>query len=393
MAAISLVFAAVPSFAQQNNVPLQLKGYSKTIPWHGVTNGATNNEAAAPMNGTASSSTIPLWQFSINSPIDGNTYTGQMVGRSPFFHGARTTNIPTIVVPLIIQMSDGTTFDPTATNSTCTPTGIPLTLFNNSPIFQSASFTFGGTNAGTGQYVDVFQRANFWTNVNVTGSRYHTALAPVTTLAAVTINVPSNEGQAFSVSACGHSGKLGVVNVDWLDNYISGSNGLISRLGGTGSSHINPTTFPIFLMWDVVMSWSTPPSLNACCYLGYHSSANSPVQTYATLEFDTTGVFPGVSDASVAAHEVGEWMDDPDGSNPTPAWGHVGQVSSCQNNLEDGDPLSGTPNITKKMSNNVTYNLQELAFYSWFFRQNPSLGVNGWFSDNGTFTTDAGPVC
>jgi hypothetical protein len=45
------------------------------------------------------------------------------------------------------------------------------------------------------------------------------------------------------------------------------------------------------------------------------------------------------------------------------------------------------------MPNGFTYNLQELAFFSWFYRQNPSLGASGDFSDNGTFAEDAGPVC
>jgi hypothetical protein len=40
----------------------------------------------------------------------------------------------------------------------------------------------------------------------------------------------------------------------------------------------------------------------------------------------------------------------------------------------------------------ITLNLQELAFFSWFFTSK-SIGIHGWFSDNDTFTTDAGPVC
>lgn len=79
---------------------------------------------------------------------------------------------------------------------------------------------------------------------------------------------------------------------------------------------------------------------------------------------------------------------------PTPAWGGTGQVplGSCQNNLEVGDPLivSAAPPIV--MSNGFTYHLQELAFFSWFFGA-PSIGINRWFSDNGTFLTDARPVC
>jgi hypothetical protein len=81
-------------------------------------------------------------------------------------------------------------------------------------------------------------------------------------------------------------------------------------------------------------------------------------------------------------------MDDPAGNNPTPPWGNVGQVTGCQSNLEVGDPLSGT-DITVTMSNSYTYHLQELAFVSWFYRTSPSIGVNGWYSSNGTFKTPA----
>ena len=58
-----------------------------------------------------------------------------------------------------------------------------------------------------------------------------------------------------------------------------------------------------------------------------------------------------------------------------------------------GDPLTGTnvPTVTSTV-NGFDYHLQELAFFSWFYGA-PSIGVNGWFSDNNTFTTDAGPVC
>jgi hypothetical protein len=46
--------------------------------------------------------------------------------------------------------------------------------------------------------------------------------------------------------------------------------------------------------------------------------------------------------------------------------------------------------ITDRL-NGKTYHLQEIAFFSWFYHSSPSLGVNGWFSSNGTFTTSAPP--
>jgi hypothetical protein len=48
-----------------------------------------------------------------------------------------------------------------------------------------------------------------------------------------------------------------------------------------------------------------------------------------------------------------------------------------------GDPLSGK--TFKDALGGFTYHPQELAFFSWFYHQTPSLGVNGWYSDQGTF--------
>jgi len=61
-------------------------------------------------------------------------------------------------------------------------------------------------------------------------------------------------------------------------------------------------------------------------------------------------------------------MNDPTAANPVPAWGHVGQQSGCQSNLEVADPLTFTDIPTVTMSNGYTYHLQELADFSWFFR-------------------------
>ena len=79
----------------------------------------------------------------------------------------------------------------------------------------------------------------------------------------------------------------------------------------------------------------------------------------------------------------------PAGTNPTPSWGNIGQVAGCQNNLETGDPLSGTS--VSDVLNGHTYHVQELAFYSWFYHHKPSQGINGWYSDFGKFKVAASP--
>ncbi|HVA77206.1 MAG TPA: hypothetical protein VNF27_04890 [Candidatus Binataceae bacterium] len=381
LTAIYSIAAPAPLVAQESTLPTAPRAYYKVVP---LSAGVTREMVRAAV---ASSATIPMWDYTITSPLDGNKYPGSMVGRSPFFHGARTTGIPAIIVPIVIDMSDGGVFDPTATDPACSPAGKALTLTQESPIFQLADFTMGGTDVGAAQYVDAFERASFWSNVSATGNRYHTVLSPVTTLSAVTVKVPSADGITNSAATYGGCGKIGTMNINWWDPYVQST--IMPSLVASG---LSPTTLPIFLFYNVVMTEGTPSLTGSCCILGYHGAAGFPVQTYSTVDYDTTRIFSGTGDISVMSHEVGEWMDDPLGTNPTPAWGNIGQVTGCQNNLEVGDPLSGTLFPGVAMPNGYTYHPQELAFFSWFYRQSPSIGVNDWYSDNHTFT-DGQPLC
>jgi hypothetical protein len=158
---------------------------------------------------------------------------------------------------------------------------------------------------------------------------------------------------------------------------------LIHSLGLNGSQ------FPLFVFYNAVMSQGYSSNLNDCCILGYHNALGSG-QTYGVTEFEGRNqtLFGGVADVSTMSHEINEWTQDPLGTNPTPAWGNIGQVAGCQGNYEVGDPLSGKLLPLTVMSNGFSYHLQELAFYSWFYG-GPSLGVNGWYSDHGTFTKAA----
>jgi hypothetical protein len=225
---------------------------------------------------------------------------------------------------------------------------------------------------------------------------YHVILSPVNTLAAVIIDIPAGNGIAYPSAAFGGcpGGGIGIVDIAVYEP------DLFTILGQLAPG-VNPTTFPFFLEHNVVECESGAPGINCgdilnpnalCCILGFHDS-NGP-QTFGTGDFDTSEIFVNPTpDVNSISHEVGEWMNDPFGNNPTPAWGHIGQVPGCQNNPEVGDPLSGT--LAPPMfnpANKFTYHMQELAFFSWFYGA-PSVGVNGWFSNNDTFTHDAGPVC
>ncbi len=282
-AIVGLCATAAAGFGQQATLLKPPPGYFTFAPLREDLGSSTSPMAQS--FGTASSSgTVPLWNFTVTSPLDGNSYSGTMVGRSPFFHGARTTNVGAVVVPLAINMPDGGVFDPTVSDG-CTSSSA-ITLVQQSPLLTATSFTFGGTSMGTTQYVDAFQRANFWTHVSVAGSSYHTVLSPITTLAPVTVNVPSGSGSTNSSSPYGGCGNIGVIDIGWFDSYLEGT--LIPALSSQG---VGPTIFPVFVLHDVVMTYGTPSLSGNCCIIGYHAAFGYPYQFYAPVDFDTTGIF------------------------------------------------------------------------------------------------------
>ena len=393
-----LSVAAVSVATAQQKVPIvgKLKGYHTIKPVNAADGDAIKKDIAT--SGTSSKTSLPLFTFNVTSSRDGNTYQGVMVGRDPFHHGG-TAHVKTFIVPIVVTtntvftpsgVGPGTnTYDPTAPDNTCmaSPNNVPLTVFRQSPIFDKADFNYGGTDVGRTQAVDAFQRANFWKVEDK--DEFHTLLGPIETVDPIVLNVPDAFGitvptDFFLTPPCG---PLGIIDINWFDN-------LINTTILPSMPQVNSGNLPIFLLYNVVMA-SPVQDLGTCCILGYHGTTNNaPIGTYSPIDFNTNGVFgTGISDTSIATHEVGEWMNDPFGVNPVPAFGNVGQVQGfCQNNLEVGDPLTGTNAPPIVMSNGFTYHLQELAFFSWFFGA-PSIGIHGWFSDNDTFTTDAGPVC
>jgi hypothetical protein len=329
--------------------------------------------------------TIALWNYS-QVAYDGRTYAGTMVGRSPFAHGHRVTTIPTFIVPVTFTFQDtGTVFDPT-TPDPCAPKGDSVdTLVLQSPLFRPVNFIMNGVDVGSAQYLDAFQRANFFAKVG--GTPYHTVFSGTPTILPFSVTVPASVG----ITEFGTCGPVGLLDINVWDAFVQAT--LIPDLAAKG---VGPANFPQMVFDSVALYLNGDP--NQCCALGYHNAfMNGGVfQTYSVNMYDTSGAFGG--DTSVMSHEIAEWMDDPNTGNPVPAWGAEGQVTAgnCQNNLEVGDPLSpgfGTPTnpFSVLATNGITYTLQELAFFSWFLGTSPSLGAGGGFSDNGTFLGHAMP--
>jgi hypothetical protein len=328
---------------------------------------------------------LPVWSYTSGG------LTGSIVGTAPATQAS--TTIPTVVIPVILRITQGGTtfvFDPTAPDDGCLGVGnTGLSLTQQGPLFNNASFTLNGVNVGNTQFIDAFQRGEFWSTVNNGG--YHVLLSQ-SLGAALTISV--NAGNTGSSTAavfglggvqCGTNAgttnrhaMLGVININTVD----------AQLRAYITAHgLNAGQFPFFVLYSSVISNGAANNLNNCCILGYHSATGAPGQSYGISEFEghNQTVFTGVADTSVEAHEIGEWANDPFGNNPTPAWGGIGQVAGCQGNFEVGDPLSGKLQPTVLMPNGFTYHLQELAFFSWFYHDAPSQGVGGKYSSNGTF--------
>ena len=242
------------------------------------------------------SQTIPLWTYSTVAH-DGKTYTGSMVGRSPFAHGHRITTIPTYLIPVILTFQDsGDVFDPTTYDGCAPANESVIQLIQNSPLIGTPNFTINGVDVGVGQYLDEFQRANFW--AKVAGTPYHTTFSTTpTVLAPVHVTVPT----AYGVTSVGVCMDTGTMDVDWWDNEVQTV--IMPALAADG---VGPANFPQFIFDSVAEYTGGNPS--NCCALGYHSSyQNGGVfQTYSVNEFDKMGIcftqvgptgcgFPGLS--------------------------------------------------------------------------------------------------
>jgi hypothetical protein len=344
---------------------------------------------------------LPIWQYQVTSPVNGVSYTGYMVGSGPSDHG-RTTTIRAILVPFIVQLTNtttgfSTTFDPsTAPDAGCTSGLTAIHLVESSPIFQNYPWTLNGVDVGVTQYVDAFQRSNFWNSVQKEDD-YHTLLTYTVgeplrlplSYSAPTLAAGIRTGIATTCTNPGGSGSTngaayeGVVDYNVLDDAMTGY---------IASHHIKPDLFPIFILYNVMYSQ------NGLLFLGgYHFSEaaypdvlTSPGQTYVMANFRTNG--SGPFDVSILSHEIAEWLNDPGGFNAAPPWGDIGEVTGCKRFLEVGDPLTRTDLPPIAGPNGFSYHLQELAYFSWFFRTAPT-GAGGQFSDNGTLTNSAGSVC
>jgi hypothetical protein len=312
---------------------------------------------------------LAQWNGSFTDHLN-QTITYTMVGTDPSTTNTATA-VPLVIIPLKFvygALNGNTTFNP---NKIRVQNG--KTVTNNikaSPLLKgTVDFVQGGTNVGKTQYVDAYQRANFWKYVSK-NKQYHVRLGAPTVLPIQEIDVSPAEGSVMT-NPFGTQ-PVGTMEIDVFDQELQ-------NIMAANSGVITPNVLPLFVSANVYLT----EGIAVCCIGGYHSSLGSQPngQTYAYATYVTEpGTFS--QDVSAFSHEIGEWMDDPFVDN---------SVNCADNNImENGDPLENNANYGAfpYTVDGFTYNLQSLVFLGYFGAP-ADTSLHSWLS----FQNDEANVC
>jgi hypothetical protein len=302
------------------------------------------------------SATLPTWTF--NWTYASVPYSATMVGSAPTGAG---TKIPVYIIPVKIVIGSKS-FSPMKVQSNGKTA---LANTQNSPLLKSSlTFMSGGTNLGATQYIDAYQRGNFWHTV-MTNTGWHTKLVTPTVLALKTITVASGQG----ATATAFGANVGLVNINWIDPKLQTI--MINAA-------IPANAIPIFVMYNTYLTDGSP-TLGNCCIGGYHSY--NGVQTYMQFTYiGTPGAF--AQDVAALSHEIGEWYDDPFVNNNSPC-----------GILENGDPLENEANFGDYtyVLGGFAYHLQDLVYMPYFGAPaNTSVGSQMTFQGTPLFVCQNG---
>ncbi|MBV8198532.1 MAG: hypothetical protein JO263_10380 [Candidatus Eremiobacteraeota bacterium] len=360
--------------AEQTYKPITLNGYPEWVLRLGYVPDP-NGYSRPNIDGTCSSPqlSLPNWTGSFK---DGSVpYCLQMIGAHPQ-NTAQSTTLTTQVYAYKLTFSNGDVFDPTAINPSCDSVS-PYSRFVDSPLYHAAPIVNGNVKLGKIQYIDA-QSVGEWYKFVKTDKNYAVNFQDTGKPVLINVSVPASEGSTRTISGfC--NGVIGLVNVNWLASQISTARWSVNQVS-------------IVLLWDVFQTSKT------FIYGGYHTiyqNKKGQNGVAGVITMSNPGAFSekGIQDVHIAAHELGETVNDPFGDNIVPSWGHVGQQPNCQNNLEVGDPLTGTvydggAGIKLK---GFTYHPQELVYFNWFTQQTKyaKFGADGVYSMSGTFTAPA----
>ncbi|HEX3945245.1 MAG TPA: hypothetical protein VHW69_14260 [Rhizomicrobium sp.] len=340
LALLATSIAALSAFSasadQANNARPMFGVIPANVPWHAATDKVVKSRKPAAQ--------ITQWNGSFTDHHSTNrTFT--MIGTDPTSTNTNTT-IPVEVVPVIFKYPSFGKMKFSPKKDKYSDGETVLNNFLNSPLLDTnVDFQSGGVDFGKSQYIDAFQRANFYGNNVQNESNYHVVLGSPTVLKPLKITVQSGQG-VVETNPFG-SQKIGTYGYSAMDQQI---NSYIRA-----HSQVTPDQFVFFISHNIFLT------SGGCCIGGYHTATGSQPggQTYGYTTLVTeAGSFS--QDVSAASHEIGEWLDDPFTDN------RVG----CQDNsiLEVGDPLEGRSNYGgfPYQDHGFTYNMQDLVFIDYF---------------------------
>jgi hypothetical protein len=248
--------------------------------------------------------------------------------------------VPVFIIPVKLTYVVGTT---TQTFSPFRKLSNGQTAIQNtiaSPIFQmGVDFTSGGTDLGNTQYIDAFQRGNFWGTVS-SHPGYHLLLGAPTVMPTLSLTVPAADGSVATEFGV----HVGLADINWFDAQLNAYM--------TAHPRIVPNSLPIFVPFNAYQTQG------GCCIGGYHNATGA--QSYAHFTYiNKVGAFS--QNVSALSHEVGEWADDPLVVNTN------GNPVAC-GILETGDPEEGFANFGDfpYTLGGFTYDLQDLVFLPYF---------------------------
>jgi hypothetical protein len=299
---------------------------------------------------------LPQWNGSFTDQT-GQQVTFTMLGGDPAKTAA--THVSVVLVPVIAvyrKDNGGRHFDPLKHKEENGQTVIENIV--NSPLFTSnIDYIQGGTDLGTTQFLDAFQRGNFWNSVSKNPD-YH-LLYDVTVGDAMPIHVSEAEGTVIK-NPYG-AGSVGTLDLQTFDQDAQ------SYMRSKGA--INPGVIPLFVTWNVFLSEG-----GDCCIGGYHTANSGPPggQTYAFGAYIASKT-SYAEDLSAVAVELGQLTDDPFGVNRV----------NCTNTpaLDVAAGLSES-DFYPYTENDYTYHLPSLEFVTYFGAPK-STSVNKWYNFQG----------
>src|SRR5579863_136822 len=309
---------------------------------------------------------LPQWTFNWTSSYDHRNFSTIIVGTDPSKTNTTTTvTVGIIPIKMVYGASNGNmTFDPSTPffgNYSTTE------MVADSPIFKSEfDYKQGGVDLGKTQYIDAYQRGDFWTSVQ-TNTNYHVILKTLIG-PEQTFTVPAGLGNVIANPWSGIP--TGTADINWFDGQLQT---VLSKY-----KQIQPNVLPLFITENVYLT-----EFGGCCVGGYHSAnAGAPSgQTYSystSIQQASVPVFS--QDVGALAHEVGEWLMDPFTTNPSP----------CPSNsiLEIGDPLETETGVHDfgdwpYTIGGFTFHPQDLVFITWFGAP-ASPSVNNYVTFQGT---------